>query len=62
MAVFSSVGLAAAFLTVLCWFPAFDRGELPLTRFSARFADTLGRWPRWRPPAAAWRWPPCCWR
>ncbi|WP_245589167.1 MMPL family transporter [Chitinimonas koreensis] len=49
MAVFSSVGLAAAFLTVLCWFPAFDRGELPLTRFSARFADTLGRWPRWRP-------------
>ncbi|MFC4160466.1 MMPL family transporter [Chitinimonas lacunae] len=49
MAVFSAVGLAAAFLTVCCWFPLLDRGELPSTRFAERFAASLQRWPRWRP-------------
>ncbi|MEW6562774.1 MAG: MMPL family transporter [Pseudomonadota bacterium] len=48
MAVFSAVGLSAAFLTVLCWFPLFDRGALPVTRFASRFADTLQHWPYWR--------------
>lgn len=52
MAVFSVVGLLAAFLTVLCWFPAFDRGELPATRFSIRFSASLIHWPHWKPNRA----------
>jgi predicted exporter len=47
MAVFSAVGLCAAFLTVLCWFPLLDTRELPATPFARRFAATLLRWPRW---------------
>jgi predicted exporter len=47
IAVFSCVGLTAAFLTVLCWFPFLDRQPLRTTAFAARFAGTLDRWPRW---------------
>lgn len=54
MAVFSAIGLLAAFLTVLCWFPLFDRGELPVTRFAARFADTLQHWPYWSHSSKGW--------
>lgn len=46
MALFSVVGLAAAFLTVVCWFPWLDRGELRATKFSQWLAATLRRWPR----------------
>ncbi|GAB2496991.1 membrane protein [Pseudoxanthomonas sangjuensis] len=46
MALFSVVGLAAAFLTVVCWFPWLDRGELRATRFSRWLGATLRRWPR----------------
>jgi len=48
MALFSAVGLAAAFLTVLCWFPWLDRGEWRATRFAAAIAGSLSRWPRLR--------------
>lgn len=47
MAVFSAVGLAAAFLTVLCWFPALDGARPPApSAFSAAVAGSLARWPR----------------
>ncbi|AXQ29293.1 hypothetical protein D0B54_11590 [Solimonas sp. K1W22B-7] len=48
MALFSAVGLAAAFLTVLCWFPWLDRGEVRATGFAARIAGSLEHWPRLR--------------
>ena len=48
MAVFSAVGLTAAFLTVLCWFPLFDHRPLHLTGFAGRCAASLTHWPRWR--------------
>jgi predicted exporter len=47
IAVFSCVGLVAAFLTVLCWFPWLDRKPLRTTAFAARFARSLDSWPRW---------------
>jgi len=47
IAVFSCVGLLAAFLTVLCWFPWLDRKPLRVTAFATRFASTLDKWPRW---------------
>ncbi|MEO8314369.1 MAG: hypothetical protein ABI645_06190 [Pseudomonadota bacterium] len=47
IAVFSCVGLVAAFLTVLCWFPFLDRKPLKMTAFAEVFARTLDRWPRW---------------
>jgi predicted exporter len=40
VAVFSSVGLAAAFVTVLAWFPALDRGEVKSTSFARKWAAT----------------------
>lgn len=46
MALFSAVGLVAAFLTVVFWFPLLDRGELRPTRLSAWLATSLARWPR----------------
>ncbi|SPC19913.1 conserved membrane hypothetical protein [Cupriavidus oxalaticus] len=46
MALFSAVGLAAAFLTVVLWFPLLDRGSLRPTPLSAWLADSLARWPR----------------
>lgn len=48
MALFSAVGLAAAFLTVVLWFPLLDRGSLRPTRMSAWLARGLARWPRAR--------------
>lgn len=53
IAVFSCVGLLAAFLTVLCWFPWLDRRALRTTRFSEVFARSLDRWPRW---SGGWKW------
>ena len=46
VAVFSAAGLTAAFLTVIAWFPTFDRGTVKPTRFSQVWAGTLKRWPR----------------
>lgn len=48
MAVFSVVGLTAALLTVVCWFPWLDRGTLPRSRVAERIGQTLMAWPRWR--------------
>lgn len=46
MALFSVVGLAAAFLTVIFWFPWLDGGTIRQTRFSRWLGNTLERWPR----------------
>ena len=46
MAVFSVVGLAAAFVTVILWFPWLDGGQVRQTRFSCWLGNTLRRWPR----------------
>lgn len=48
MAVFSVVGLTAAMLTVVCWFPWLDRGAIPQSRVAQRIGQTLALWPRWR--------------
>ena len=48
MALFSVVGLTAAFLTVILWFPWLDRGQLRATRFSQWLGGTLDRLPRLR--------------
>jgi len=48
MALFSVVGLSAAFLTVICWFPWLDGGTLRATRFSQWLGGTLRHWPRAR--------------
>lgn len=48
MALFSAVGLLAAFLTVACWFPVLDRTAMPDNRFSQHVAASLARWPRLR--------------
>lgn len=45
MAVFSSAGLLAAFLTVDCWFPALAGRGRAMTPLAERIAGTL----RWRP-------------
>jgi predicted exporter len=47
MAVFSSVGLIAAFCTAVCWFPLCDAGALKPNRFSQWVGSSLQRWPRW---------------
>jgi len=54
MAVFSAVGLAAAFLTVVCWFPLFDRKPLPDTAFARNVAASLLHWPRWHAGRRGW--------
>jgi predicted exporter len=46
MAVFSSVGLLAAMLTVVCWFPWLDRGVVGSSRFAVAVSASLQRWPR----------------
>ncbi|WP_454726442.1 MULTISPECIES: MMPL family transporter [Cupriavidus] len=46
MALFSAVGLVAAFLTVVFWFPLLDRGQSRQTRLSAWLTASLARWPR----------------
>ena len=48
MAVFSAAGLAAAFLTAVCWFPLLDRQPPRESRFAAFIRDSLRRWPTWR--------------
>jgi predicted exporter len=47
IAVFSCVGLTAAFLTVLCWFPWLDTRPLRMTGFARAFGRSLDAWPRW---------------
>jgi predicted exporter len=47
MAVFSSVGLVAAFCTAVCWFPLWDGTTLRPNRFSHWVGSSLQRWPRW---------------
>lgn len=55
MAVFSATGLVAAFLTVVLWFPRFDRRPPRATRFARSLSSSLARWPRMRAdvPSAA---------
>lgn len=48
MALFSAVGLTAAFLTAVLWFPWLDRGALRETRLSRGIGASLARWPAWR--------------
>jgi predicted exporter len=54
MAVFSAAGLAAAFLTVVCWFPLLDRQAPRGSRFATAISASLARWPRWRPGRGVW--------
>lgn len=53
MALFSATGLAAAFLTVVCWFPWLDSGTVPKSRFAEAVAASIVRWPRLRPTRTA---------
>jgi predicted exporter len=45
MAVFSAIGLIAAFLTAICWFPLLDRGVVPRSRFAHWVGTSLRRMP-----------------
>ncbi len=45
VAVFSAAGLLGAFVTVLAWYPALDRGVVRQTRFATAWAATRARWP-----------------
>ncbi|MDZ5459467.1 MMPL family transporter [Azohydromonas lata] len=54
MALFSAVGLLAAFLTVVCWYPVLDRAALPASRFAQRVAGSLARWPRLQASRRTW--------
>ncbi len=46
MALFSVVGLTAAFLTAICWFPWLDGGTLRDSAFARRIGDSLRFFPR----------------
>lgn len=46
MALFSAVGLVAAFLTVACWFPLWPRRAPAPSGLSTRVANSLASWPR----------------
>ncbi len=48
MAVFSAVGLLAAFLTVVCWFPYLDKQAPKRSWLSENISDSLKSWPRWK--------------
>lgn len=48
MAVFAAAGLAATCITAVLWFPWLDAGTPRHSRFAARIAGSLARWPRWR--------------
>ena len=49
MALLSVVGLAAAMMTVMCWFPWLDAGRGPQqSRLAERIGRSLDFWPRWR--------------
>ncbi|MDR7133010.1 putative exporter [Lysobacter niastensis] len=54
MAVFSAVGLGAAFLTVLCWFPWLDRGQVRPSALSRAMQAWMSRWPRVRLTKGWW--------
>ncbi len=54
MALFSAVGLVAAFATVACWFPLIDRGPVSTSRFAAVVGASLERWPRLASSRRAW--------
>jgi predicted exporter len=60
MALFSAVGLTAAFVTVACWFPALAGPGRAMTPLAARIARSLA-WLRWRPslPRRATAWALC---
>lgn len=45
VAVFSSMGLVGAYVTVLAWYPTLDRGGMRSTRFTEAWAGSLKRWP-----------------
>lgn len=45
MALFSAVGLAAAFATVVCWFPLLDESTLKQGAFARRMAQSIRYWP-----------------
>ncbi|NHQ85424.1 transporter [Iodobacter sp. HSC-16F04] len=45
IAVFSATGLLAAFVTVLWWFPLFDKGEMKHTRLSLWIGSRRALWP-----------------
>ncbi|HSD16559.1 MAG TPA: hypothetical protein VLC71_04760 [Thermomonas sp.] len=49
MAVFAATALTATFITAALWFPWLDAGTPRHSRFAARIAGSLARWPRWRP-------------
>ncbi|MEG3049054.1 MAG: hypothetical protein RR792_02545, partial [Thermomonas sp.] len=52
MAVFATTALTATFITAVLWFPWLDAGRPRHSRFAARIAGSLARWPRWRPNLA----------
>ncbi|MFC7422174.1 MMPL family transporter [Iodobacter arcticus] len=45
IAVFSATGLLAAFVTVMWWFPLFDKGEMNHTRLSLWIGSRRRLWP-----------------
>ncbi len=48
MALFSAVGLVAAFMTMACWFTLLDRGQPRASAFASAIGASLARWPRAR--------------
>lgn len=54
MALFSAVGLVAAFLTAVCWFPLLDGGAVRQSAFASRIKASLDRWPRLGAGRPAW--------
>lgn len=52
MALFSSVGLLAAFLTVACWFPLWPKQAPKPSWLSERLSRSLAVWPRLSPGPA----------
>lgn len=46
IALFSAVGLIAAFATVLLWFPFLDTRSMPFSRFASWLGGWRARWPR----------------
>ncbi len=54
MALFSAVGLVAAFLTAVCWFPGLDGAGVAPTAFARRVGASLAGWPRWTPRPGWW--------
>ncbi|MGA0608993.1 MMPL family transporter [Caldimonas sp. KR1-144] len=55
MAAFSSIGLVAAFLTVVCWMPWLDSGAKQ-GALARAIGSSLLRWPRWTLPRTRRDW------